>query len=95
MIKKHPKKTFPCNIEKWSFSPTPAMKKIYLKMPSTEVVCCMEMLRSRINFGIHTNSVDPDQTAPKEQSDLGPHCLLQRHLKGPAEDTQQKTFSLH
>ena len=23
------------------------------------------------------NSVDPDQTAPiKEQSDLGPHCLL-------------------
>ena len=23
-----------------------------------------------------TNSVDPDQTAPKEQSDLGLHCLL-------------------
>ena len=22
------------------------------------------------------NSVDPDQTAPKEQSDLGPPCLL-------------------
>ena len=22
------------------------------------------------------NSVDPDQTAPQEQSDLGPHCLL-------------------
>ena len=22
------------------------------------------------------NSVDPDQTAPKEQSDLGLHCLL-------------------
>ena len=22
------------------------------------------------------NSVDPDQTAPKEQSVLGPHCLL-------------------
>ena len=21
------------------------------------------------------NSVDPDQTAPQEQSDLGPHCL--------------------
>ena len=24
---------------------------------------------------ISANSVDPDQTAPKEQSDLGPHCL--------------------
>ena len=23
-----------------------------------------------------TNSVDPDQTAPKEQFDLGLHCLL-------------------
>ena len=22
------------------------------------------------------NSVDPDQTAPKDQSVLGPHCLL-------------------
>ena len=22
------------------------------------------------------NSEDPDQTAPEEQSDLGPHCLL-------------------
>ena len=25
------------------------------------------------------NSVDPDQTAPQEQSDLGLHCLL-RHV---------------
>ena len=29
--------------------------------------------------------MDPDQTAPlqllEEQSDLGPHCLLQRHFK--------------
>ena len=24
---------------------------------------------------IFANSVDPDQTAPEEQSDLGPHCL--------------------
>ena len=24
---------------------------------------------------ISANSVNPDQTAPKEQSDLGPHCL--------------------
>ena len=26
-------------------------------------------------FALSSNSVDPDQTAPKEQSDLGPHCL--------------------
>ena len=25
---------------------------------------------------LRANSVDPDQTAPEEQSDLGPHCLL-------------------
>ena len=35
-----------------------------------------KMLRSRTNFCIQTNSVDPDQTV--KQSDLGPHCLLQR-----------------
>ena len=34
--------------------------------------------------------MDPDQTAPpKEQSDLGPHCLPQRLFKGPADDKQQ------
>ena len=25
---------------------------------------------------LSANSADPDQTAPKEQSDLGLHCLL-------------------
>ena len=47
------------------------------------------MLMPRIDFGIHTNSMDPDQTAPlgEEQSDLGPHCLLQRCLNEFAEDT--------
>ena len=50
-------------------------------MPSTEVVCLIHVLTSRTNFGIHTNSEDPDQTAQSEQSDLGPHCLLQRRIK--------------
>ena len=36
--------------------------------------------------------MDPDQTA-EEFSDLGQHCLLHRHLKGPADKTQQTTFS--
>ena len=30
--------------------------------------------------------MDPDQTAPKEQSDLGPHCLQKCILKSQAED---------
>ena len=37
-------------------------------------------------FCIPANSVDPDQTAPKEQSDLGPHCLQKWLLKSQAED---------
>ena len=34
-----------------------------LKMSSAEVVCCMETFASMTNFGMQTNSVDPDQTA--------------------------------
>ena len=30
------------------------------------------------------NSVDPDQTAPKEQSDLGLHCLPKFYMIGVA-----------
>ena len=36
---------------------------------------------SRTNFGIQTNSVDPDQTAPRKQSDKVPHCLVERRFK--------------
>ena len=32
-------------------------------------------------LGGMANSADPDQTAPKEQSDLCPHCLFKhKHL---------------
>ena len=37
-------------------------------------------------FCIPANSVDPDQTAPREQSDLGPHCLQKLLLKSQADD---------
>ena len=41
-------------------------------------------------FCIPAHSVDPDQTAPKgapkEQSDLGPHCLQKLLLKSQADD---------
>ena len=34
----------------------------------------------------YRQTVDPDQTAPKEQSDLGPHSLQKRLLKSQADD---------
>ena len=42
---------------------------------SAEVGCCIKMFTPTINFGIQTNSEDPE-----EQSDLGPHCLLQKRF---------------
>ena len=56
-----------------ALNPSPAMKKMYLKMLSAEVICFMEILKPRTNFGIQSNSVDPDQAAHmllEEQSDL-------------------------
>ena len=29
----------------------------------------------RLDFFMEANNMNPDQTAPKEQSDLGPYCL--------------------
>ena len=40
---------------------------------------------------IHANSVDSDQTAPIEQSDLGPHCLSER-LQIFQRSTKHTTF---
>ena len=34
----------------------------------------------------YCNCVDPDQTAPKEQSDLGPRCLQKWLLKSQVGD---------
>ena len=46
-------------------------------MSFDEVVFCMKMVVSRTSFHLQTNSDDPDQTSHlKEQSDLGPHCVL-------------------
>ena len=35
---------------------------------------------------IFANNADPNQTAPKKQSDLGPHCLQKWLLKSQADD---------
>ena len=59
-------------------------------MSSVYVVCWIFLQTFQTYFCIHANSVDPDQTAPKEavwsgstqeQSDLGPHCLQKGFLK--------------
>ena len=48
------------------------------------------MLKSMINFGIQTNSVDPDQTAPRG---YGSTLFATETHKGPADDTQQTIVS--
>ena len=49
------------------------------KPASENVVCLCRLLNIHANFSnlfLHTaNSVDPGQTAPRGQSELGPHCL--------------------
>ena len=44
-------------------------------MSSIYIVCWIFLQIFQTYFCIQANSVDPDQTASKEQSDLGPHCL--------------------
>ena len=55
-------------------------------MSSVYVVCWIFLQTFQTYFCIQANSVDPDQTAPKEQSDLGPLCLQKWLLKSQADD---------
>ena len=68
----------PVSSEKNNIIPSPATK-MYLKMLSTEVVCCMEMLMPRITFGIKSNRVNLYQTVHRPI--LINSCLLQRRFK--------------
>ena len=45
------------------------------EMSSVYVICLIFLQTFQSYFCIQANNVDPDQTAPREQSDLGPHCL--------------------
>ena len=65
---------------------------MYLKMSSAEVVCCKLLPYITNKLNIEANSVDPEQTAPIEQSDLGSHCLPQRLLKHFSRREKQTTF---
>ena len=42
---------------------------------SENVVCSSCLLYFRRDFILEVNTMNHDQTAPKEQSDLGPYCL--------------------
>ena len=51
------------------------------KRSSAHYVCCICSNALKTNFIMEANTMNPDQTAPirllpKEQSDLGPYCLL-------------------
>ena len=51
------------------------------------------MPKSRTNFGIQTNSVEPDQTTPLN-SLIRVHTVVYSDLlKGPADDLQQISYS--
>ena len=57
-------------------------------MSSVYVVRWIFLQTFQTYFCIQANSVDPDETAPREeQSDLGPHCLQKKWLlKSQADD---------
>ena len=46
-------------------------------------------MQFRLDFIMEANTLNPDQTAPKEQSDLGPYCLQYRLYKNI--NTQEQT----
>ena len=50
-------------------------------MSAAYYVCCIYSNDLLTNFVMEANTMNPDQTAPKEQSDLGPYCLQYGPLK--------------
>ena len=71
-------------------------RSLTLKAPrknaSENVVCCKLLPKVTDELNIEANGVDPEQTAPKEQSDLGPHCLPKRLFKHFSRREKQTTF---
>ena len=48
---------------------------MHLKMSSAEIVSRKYLPKITEELSIEANRLDPEQTAPIEQYDLGPHCL--------------------
>ena len=61
-------------------------------MSSAEVVCCKWLHNLTDELSIEENSVDPEQTAPRKQSNLGPHCLPLGLFKHFSKREKQTTF---
>ena len=51
-----------------------------MKMSSAFYLCCISYIQVhfRLDFIMETNIMNPDQTAPMEQSDLSSYCLQYR-----------------
>ena len=62
------------NLMNW-FNPYPSTGFIVLKMLSAIYICCLYSSALRLDIFIEAKTMDPDQNAPREQSDLGPYCL--------------------
>ena len=45
------------------------------------IVYFLHLLHFRLEFFMEANSMNPDQTAPRKRSDLGPYCLQYRLAK--------------
>ena len=54
-------------------------------MFSEKAVCFSCLLYFRLDFILEVNTMNQDQTAPKEQSDLGPYCLQYMVSKNTSE----------
>ena len=65
------------SIDNFLTSPGKCMLSVPIRSTlSNKYSKCPKILNTRVSDKMtHANSVDPDQTAPKEQSDLGLDCL--------------------
>ena len=62
--------------------PTLIEHGLYLIMSSAKVVCCTYLLTLFTNVSVATNSVDPDQTAPKGSTLFGQYFSRRQKQKG-------------
>ena len=64
-----------------------------LKMLSAFYFCCYSSVLQivRLDFFMEANNMNPDQTAPREQSDLYPYCLQYRLAKNIGRWEEQMT----
>ena len=66
---------------------TTGRQKLTIKAPtknvSEKIVCisCLLQIIASHELSTEANSMDQDQSAPSEQSDLGLHCLSKKLLK--------------